>query len=480
LGGSRLVALAAACVVFGAAGCSSTPGHGELDPISAYFGPGGAPIPVLEQPSGRVVTGAPAAAAALKTNFPASAPGISAGNLSNVRDTVLRVLASLHADPKWLCGTWTGSDPIEAAFPPGTHWAHDPADDPYRKHQVLYQLPGCDQVRLVATYLGEQQFRVRVDPDNKKNIRVEHSGEFTYDARALDNGVRLPVHAVVHRTFIFAKRGTVWRLVRLQDASAQVAPGYGKSLPRYTGAVPGLREGNALGTADPAAMQAVRDALAGTISAPSAKVGYEDTSSAPWRLSAPDPRTGDVWPTRGLALYTYTSAKPKSARYLTREFVIDKAGDYNEFNKADEDGRRYTQFDPRQAPDVAGIPADSNPYVMLATLAQLDSASPAPCQAGDKSRTCYVAHIPVNRLAVAGTLTTRTGFAYASYGFTAIDLRVGVTDGKIAMVAQDAVMPVAGHGALNLHWRFTLDTAAGTATPPDLTPPPTTQVLELD
>lgn len=480
MGGSRLLAVVAAGML--AVGCSSTSGHGTLDPITAYFGPVGAPIPALDQPPGRAVTSAAQAAQVLATQYPASAPGVSAAALAGSRDVVLGIVSALHADPRWLCGTWTGKDPIEARFPPGGHWIRDPKTDPYRKHHVMYQLPGCDQVRLSATYLGDQQFEVRPDPDNKANVRVDHTGEFTYDTRSLGNGVRLPVHAMVHRTFVVSRIGSSWRLTKLINSSAQVAPGYGRALPRYTGPVPGLQQGNQVGTADPAARQSVLDALAGTIAAGTAKVSFDDRSTAPWRQGAPDPRTGDMWPTQGLALYTYaTPSKPAAgARYAVREFVIGKAGDYNQFNKADGDGRKYTQFDPRQAPDVASIPADSNPYVVLATLAQADSASPTACQSVDRSQSCYIAHIPVNRLAVAGTLTTRAGFAYASYGFTALNLRVGISDGKIAMISQDAILPVVGHGILSLHWRFGFTAYAATATPPTLTAPPTAEVTKLD
>jgi hypothetical protein len=480
VGGSRLLAVAVVGLL--AMGCSSTAGHGSLDPISAYFGPGGSPIPALDQPAGKAATSSAQAAKILQTDFPATAPGVPGASLTGARDVVIRILSALHADPRWLCGSWTGKDPVEAQFPPGGRWIRDPKTDPYRKHHVMYQLPGCDQVRLSATYLGDQQFQVRADPDNKANVRVDHTGEFTYDTRSLGNGVRLPVHALVHRTFVLSRIGGTWRLTKLINSSAQVAPGYGKALPRYTGVVPGLQQGNQVGTADPAAMRSVLDALGGTIGAGTAKVTFDDRSTAPWRQGAPDPRAGDMWPTRGLALYTYAVPKKPAAdaRYAVREFVIGKAGDYNQFNKPDADGRKYTQFDPRQPPDVASIPADSNPYVVLATLAQLDAASPTACQSADKSQSCFIAHIPVNRLAVAGILTTRAGFAYASYGCTDLNLRVGVTGGKISMISQDAILPVVGHGVLSLHWRFGFESYAAAGAPPALTPPPTAEVTKLD
>jgi hypothetical protein len=473
-----VVAAVASTLALLAAGCSSTVGHGSLDPITAYFGPGGGPIPALDQPPGKAVTSAVEAAKVLRTDFPASAPGVPPASLSGARDVVIDILSKLQADPTWLCGTWTGKDPIESHFPPGSRWKKDPKTDPFQKHHVMYQLPGCDQARLSAVYVGQQRFAVSaVGAD----VRIEHSGEFTYDTRALGNGVRLPVHALVHRTFVISKRATGWYLTVLTNADAQVAPGYGKALPDYTGAVPGLQQGNQMGSPDPAAMRSVLDALGRTIAAGNAKVTFDDTSTAPWRQAPPDPRAGDLWPTRGLALYTY--AAPKTAaqgRYAVREFVIGKAGDYNQFNKADGAGRKYTQFDPRQAPSVASIPADSNPYVVLASLAQVDAASGTSCQSADKSETCYFVRIPVLRLAVTGTLTTRAGFAYASYGFTTVTLRVGLSGGRISMVSQDAILPVVGHGVLSLHWRFTFGGYSDTANPPTLAPPPTEQVTRLD
>ena len=47
-----------------AVGCSTTQGHGSLDPITAYFGSGGSPIPALDQPAGKAVTTAAQAAQA--------------------------------------------------------------------------------------------------------------------------------------------------------------------------------------------------------------------------------------------------------------------------------------------------------------------------------------------------------------------------------------------------------------------------------
>jgi hypothetical protein len=475
LGGSRLAVAAVVGLLL--VSCSSTPGHGSLDPITAYFGPGGSAIPALDQPPGEAVTSPAEAVKKLAEDFPSSAGGVPAASLTGARDVVLRIVSTLNADPKWLCGNWTGKDPVEARFPPGGHWNKDPKADPYLKHHVMYQLPGCDQVRLSAVYIGDQQFTVSADGPN---VRVEHTGEFTYDTRSLGNGVRLPVHAVVHRVFVVSKRPSGWYLTALTGANAQVAPGYGKALPRYTGAVPGLQQANQLGTADPAAGQAVLDALAATIAAGSAKITFDDTSAAPWRQAPPGSRAGDLWPTRGVALYTYAAPKNAGDRYAVREFVLGKTGDYNEFNKPDKSGRKYTQFDPRQAPEVASIPADSNPYVVLATLAQLDAASTTSCQSADRSQTCYAVRVPVGRVAVGGTLTTRSAFAYASYGFTDLTLRVGVSDGKISMVSQDAIMPVVGHGVLSLHWRFTFGGYSVGANPPNLNPPPTAQVVKLD
>src|SRR5206468_2733755 len=191
-------------------------------------------------------------------------------------------------------------------------WIQDPKTDPYRKHQVMYQLPGCDQARLSGVYLGEQRFTVsRAGTD----VRVQHTGTFTYDARALGNGVRLPVHAVAHRTFVVHRFAAGWHLFKVVNARTSVAPGYGRALPRYTGP-------------------------AGT------------------------PR-----------------------RYRVREFFIGKIGDYREYSVADGDGHRYTQYDPRLVPEVAGIPADANPYVVLSVVSQLDTASPTPCQRADRSHT---------------------------------------------------------------------------------------------
>lgn len=480
MGGSRLGLVAAALVGLLVAGCSTTPGHGTLDPITAYFGTGGAPIAALDQPDGTVVTTPAEAAKALAADFPSSVAGIPPASLAGARGVVLRILSTLHADPKWLCGTWTGKDPVESEFPPGGKWTKDPKADPYLKHHVMYQLPGCDQVRLSGVYLGDQRFAVSADGGD---IRVEHTGEFTYDTRALGNGVRLPVHAVVHRIFVLSKTAGAWHLTQLVGANAQVAPGYGKALPRYTGPVPGLQQANQAGAPDPAAMQGVLDALSATIAAANAKVTFDDTSAVAFRQGTPSPRAGDMWPTRGVALYTYATPTPKpakGARYAVREFVLAKSGDYNEFNIADTMGRKYTQFDPRTPPEVASIPADSNPYVVLATLAQLDSASSTPCQSADKSETCYIVRVPVSRIAVSGTLTTRAGFAYASYGFTSLSLRVGVSGGKISLVSQDAIMPVVGHGVLSLHWRFTFGGYTDTATPPTLTAPPAAEVTKLD
>jgi hypothetical protein len=469
--------LAALLALAAVAGCSSTSGHGSVDPITAYFGPGGAAIPAADQPPGKAVSTAAEAAKVLVTQFPTSAPGIPAAALVPARDVVVRILSRLHADPRWLCGTWTGKDPIEAEFPPGGKWIKDPKTDPYRKHNVMYQLPGCDQARLSGVYVGEQQFAVA---KSGNDIRVDQTGTFTYDTRALATGVRLPVHAVAHRTFVLRRFADGWHLWQLFNANAQVAPGYGKALPRYTGQVPGLQLANQAGAPDAAGAQAVLTALAGTIAAGSAKITFEDHSTAPWRLSPADARTGQFWPQAGAAEYRYAKPKAGITRYGVREFFIGKAGDYNEFNVADAAGRRYTQFDPRLVPEVAGIPADSNPYVVLSVLTQLDSASPTSCQSADRSDTCYVVHIPVSRLAVTGTLATRVGFAYASYGFTDLTLRVGLSGGRIGLVAQDAIMPVVGHGVLQVHWRFAFAEYAATATAPNLVAPPTAQVTRLD
>ena len=475
-GGSR-GAVAVCLVVLAAAACSSIPGHGSIDPITAYFGPGGTAIATSDQPAGTAATSAAEAARLLLNQFPASAPGVPGPVLATTRDIVVRALSRLHADPRWLCGTWTGRDPIESEFPPGDRWIRDPKADPYRKHHVLYQLPGCDQARLSAVYVGDQQFTVSRDgPD----VRVQHAGAFTYDTRALGNGVRLPVHAVARRTFVVHKFADGWHLWKVLNASTLVAPGYGRALPRYTGQVPGLQQANQAGAPDPAGAQAVRTALAGSIAAGSAKITFEDRSTAPWRLGGADLRSGQMWPKSGAAEYVYPKPAGKPQRYGVREFFIGKVGDYREFNVADGAGHRYAQYDPRLVPEVAGIPADSNPYVMLAVVAQLDSASPTACQSTDHSETCYVAHIPVSRLAVTGTLATRVGFAYGSYGFTDLTLKVGVSAGRISLVSQDAIMPVLGHGVLAVHWRFGLTGYSGAGNPPNLVAPPSAQVAQLD
>jgi hypothetical protein len=460
-----------------AAACSSVPGHGTIDPITAYFGPGGAPIAGADQPDGVAVTTPADAARLLIGRFPSSVRGVSGSDLAAARGIVIRVLSTLHADPRWLCGTWTGKDPIEREFPPGDTWIRDPKADPYRKHQALYQLPGCDQARLSGVYLGEQQFTVTRDG---ADIRVRHTGTFTYDARALGNGVRLPVHAVVGRTFVVHRFADGWHLLKVVNAQAAVAPGYGRMLPRYTGQVPGLQQGNQEGRPDPAGAQAVRQALAATISAGSATVSFADRSTAPWRLGGPDLRTGQFWPRAGAAEFRYPRPAGGTQRYGVREFFIGKIGDYREYSSADADGHRYTQYDPRLVPEVAGIPADSNPYVMLAVVSQLDSASPAPCQSADRSSACYVARIPVSRLAVTGTLATRVGYAYAAYGFTDLALKVGLSGGRISVVSQDAVMPVLGHGVLAVRWRFGFTGYSATGTPPHLVAPPASQVSRLD
>jgi hypothetical protein len=474
--GSR-VAVAVCLVVPVAAGCSSVPGHGTIDPITAYFGPGGTAIATADQPAGTAVTSAAQAARLLLTQFPTSVPGVPGPVLATARDIVVRALSRLHADPRWLCGGWIGKDPLESEFPPGGRWMRDPKLSPYRKHQVMYQLPGCDQARLSAVYVGDQQFTVARDGED---VRVQHTGAFTYDTRALGNGVRLPVHAVARRTFVIHRFGDGWHLSKVINAATSVAPGYGKALPRYNGQVPGLQQANQVGTADPAGAQAVRTALEATIGAGSAKIAFEDRSIAPWRLGGADVRTGQMWPKAGAAEYRYAKPAGKPQRYGLREFFIGKVGDYREYNVADDAGHRYTQYDPRLVPEVAGIPADSNPFAMLAVVAQLDSASPTACQSADHSQTCYVAHIPVSRLAVTGTLATRVGFAYASYGFTDLTLKVGLSGGRVSLVSQDAIMPVLGHGVLAVHWRFGFTGYADSGTPPNLVAPPAAQVAQLD
>jgi len=473
--GSR--ASVAALLVLALAGCTTTPGHGTIDPITAYFGPGGPPIATADQPTGTAVTSAAEAARLLLAQFPTGVPGVSGPALAATRDIVVRVLSRLHADPRWLCGTWSGKDPVESEFPPGGRWIKDPKADPYRRHNVMYQLPGCDQARLSGVYVGDQEFTVSGDD---ADIRVVHSGAFTYDARALGNGVRLPVHAMAHRTFVVHRYADGWHLSQLFNASADVAPGYGKVLPRYTGQVPGLQQGNQAGQNDPAAAGAVQTALAATIGAGRAKVDFEDRSIAPWRLGGPDLRSGQFWPRSGAAEYRYAKPAGQVQRYGVREFFIGKVGDYQEYNVADAGGRRYTQFDPRRVPEVAGIPAESNPYTVLAAIAQFDAASPTACQSADRSESCYVVRIPVSRLAVTGTLATRVGFAYASYGFTDLTLRVGLSGGRISLVSQDAIMPVLGHGALAVHWRFAFTDYSDSATPPSLVAPPSAQVAQLD
>ena len=103
----------AAALVTAAAACSSIPGHGSIDPITAYFGPGGPPIAAADQPTGTAVTSAADAARLLLTRFPNNVPGVAGPVLAAARSIVVRVLSTLHADPRWLCGTWTGRDPIE-------------------------------------------------------------------------------------------------------------------------------------------------------------------------------------------------------------------------------------------------------------------------------------------------------------------------------------------------------------------------------
>jgi len=475
--GRRAGAVVAVLAALLPAGCTSTAGHGSIDAVSAYFGPAGPAIPTTDQPSGTPVTTPTEAARLLLAQFPDSAPGVSGSGLAAARGIVVRILSRLHADPRWLCGTWTGKDPVEAEFPPGGHWQLDPKTDPYRKHHAMYQLPGCDQARLSAVYIGDQRFTVSRDG---ADVQVEHTGQFTYDTRALRNGVRLPVHAEVRRTFVVHRFADGWHLARLFHASAAVAPGYGKVLPRYTGQVPGLPQGDPVGQPDPAGVQAVREALAATLATGSARLAFEDRSTAPWRLAGADQRTGEFWPKTGAAEYRYPKPSGQVSRYTVREFVIGRVGDYQEFSAPDETGRRYTQFDPRFLPDVAGIPADSNPYTVLAAIAQLDAASPSSCQRADRSDSCWEVHIPVTRLAVTGSLATRMGFAYAAYGFTGLTLTVGLAGGRISLVAQDVTMPVVGHGVLEVHWRFRFTGYADSGSPPVLSVPPAAQVTRLD
>ncbi len=475
--GRRAGAVVAVLAALLPAGCTSTAGHGSIDAVSAYFGPAGPAIRTADQPSGTAVSTPTDAARLLLAQFPDSAPGVPGPGLTAARGIVVRILSRLHADPRWLCGTWTGKDPVEAEFPPGGHWKLDPKTDPYRKHHSMYQLPGCDQARLSAVYIGEQRFTVSRDG---ADVQVEHTGQFTYDTRALRNGVRLPVHAEVRRTFVVRRFADGWHLAQLVHASAAVAPGFGKALPRYTGQVPGLQQANPAGRADPAGVEAVHEALAATLTAGSARLTFEDRSTAPWRLAEAARRTGEFWPKAGAAEYRYPTPSDRVSRYPVREFVIGRVGDYQEFSAPDETGRRYTQFDPRFVPDVAGIPADSNPYTMLAAIAQLDGASPATCQRADHSDSCWVVHIPVTRLAVTGSLATRMGFAYASYGFTDLTLTVGLAGGRISLVAQDVTMPVVGHGVLEVHLRFGFTGYADAGSPPALAVPPAAQVIRLD
>jgi hypothetical protein len=473
----RAVAAVAVLAALLPAGCTSVTGSGSLDAVSAYFGPAGPAIATVDQPSGTPVPTPAEAARLLLAQFPDTAPGVSGAGLAAAREIVVRILSRLHVDQRWLCGTWTGKDPVEAEFPPGGRWQLDPKTDPYRKHHAMYQLPGCDQARLSAVYIGDQRFTVSHDG---ADVQVKHVGVFTYDTRALRNGVRLPVHAEVRRTFVVHRFADGWHLSRLFRASAAVAPGYGKALPRYTGQVPGLQQGNLAGQPDPAGVQAVRAALAATLAAGSARLSFEDRSTAPWRLTGADQRTGEFWPKTGDAEYRYPKPARGVSRYPVREFVIGRVGDYLEFSAPDETGRRYTQFDPRLVPDVAGIPADSNPYTVLAAIAQLNAASPTACQRADQSDSCWVVHIPVARLAVTGSLATRMGFAYAAYGFTDLTLKVGLAGGRISLVSQDAIMPVVGHGVLAVHWRFGFTGYADTGSPPALTVPPAAQVTRLD
>jgi len=475
--GRRAGVAAAVLAALLPAGCTSVAGHGGLDTVSAYFGPAGPAIPTANQPSGTPVTTPTEAARLLLAQFPDSAPGVTGPGLAAAREIVVRILSRLHADQRWLCGTWTGKDPVEAEFPPGGHWQLDPKTDPYRKHHAMYQLPGCDQARLSAIYIGDQRFTVSSDG---ADVRVEHTGAFTYDTRALRNGVRLPVHAEVQRTFVVHRYADGWHLSQLFNASAEVAPGYGKALPLYTGQVPGLQQGNLAGQPEPEGGQAVHEALAATLAAGSAQLTFEDHSTAPWRLAGQDQRSGEFWPTTGAAEYRYPRPSGTVPRYTVREFVIGRVGDYQEFSAPDETGRRYTQYDPRFVPEVAGIPADSNPYTVLAAIAQLDTASPTSCQRADRSDSCWVVHIPVARLAVTGSLATRMGFAYAAYGFTDLTLKVGLTGGRISLVSQDAIMPVVGHGVLAVHWRFGFAGYADAGSPPTLTVPPAAQVTRLD
>src|SRR5262249_41166705 len=321
----------------------------------------------------------------------------------------------------------------------------------------------CDQARLSGVYVGEQRFTVTGDGGD---VRVEHTGTFTYDTRALGNGVRLPVHVVAHRVFVVHRYPDGWHLSQLIRASTAVAPGYGRTLPRYTGEVPGLQQGYPVGQPDQAGARAVHDALAATLAAGSGAVAFEDRSSAPWRLAGVDQRSGQFWPKSGAAEYRYPKPAGQVPRYVLREFVIGRVGDYQEFNEPDQDGRRYAQFDPRFVPEVAGIPADSNPYAVLAAVAQADTASSIACQRTDRSDACWVVHIPVSRLAVTGTLATRMGFAYATYGFTDLTLKVGLSGGRLSLVSQDAIMPVVGHGVLAVHWRFALTRDADPRSPP--------------
>lgn len=466
------VLLLAGVVSLAASACNAVAGHGSLDPATAYFGPGGRAIPVTTTPPGVAVTSAQAAVPVLAKSFPGAATGVSDADLAAVRTVVLQVVARLHADPAWLCGTASGADPVEAAFPTGAHWADDPKKDPYRHYEALYQLPGCDQVRFLATYIGDQSFRVTRDGDT---ILVAHSGTFTYDTRSLSNGVHLPVHAAVRRTFGLRHFTEGWRIVQMVNARTFAAPGAGPRLPRYGGTVPGIQAANQLSAADPAAARQLRQALARTIGAGSASISFTDRSSAVWRGDAPDQRKGTMWPSAGSAQYDYPTQRT-SNRHRLREFVVDKVGDYTQYSAADAAGHTYTEWDARVVPEVADLPVDSNPYVPLAMLNQLDAAGGTRCDSGDRAETCYVARIPVQHLAIAESLTTRVGFAYASYGVTEVAVKVGVADGRIAFVSQDLVLPVVGHPVVEVHWRLDFGGYQEHATAPELAAPPRSAV----
>lgn len=197
-----------------------------------------------------------------------------------------------------------------------------------------------------------------------------------------------------HVVYHLSRAGGQWRLGGYGSASVRVAQGWPHDVPLPAGYLPAPP----VPAADPAALRAVRAAAAAWAAAPASRIAVEQTAdgkdgpatliaevtAAPARGDAHGDTTGDsevdetLWLDRGIR-------------------VLDRTGN----------GSRWTEHAGTDPADF-GVVAPTNPFAVVALLADADAAAPVRCPAGLMADACFTAAVATADPAVPLSANTNT------------------------------------------------------------------------